>query len=490
MSKEGVWNVSSSVLLAIGESSLSDSLRQLLENGGLNVLQDEVFSLKYLDDHVQGQLPNIVIIHDLYLPSEAETQEEKDEEVLQLLEKWRADYDNDLRVVYMCVREHSDPFIGQLVARNVLDIFNKKNISSSSFVNQLLEPPRFKNVQRLSIGNLDVEFLEEDEVAQPQSIAETLEFEAGETYSEPQPTKIKPEKEPLEIGKKIGNVAGNIAKGTTGLMKGVSEIMPKGSSSENEHNELMMNDLLDLMPIEVDDSNIKSAIIGTVLIAVTGTKEHIGSTHTALSVAAYLSKVGHSVAIIECNDTDDFEKIHALYEGTKQYLKKEHFFEINGIHHYKYRSNFDLNMIYYQYEYVIIDYGDLDEATGYIEEFKRAHIRLVVTSGDEWKTNWVHEFMRKNKTMKEDCELIVPAVSRDKAEEFAELLKYDQVFAFPRQDNPYEITTETEQLVHTLLGSYIKAPLHSKMVSPKVVVLACSISIIATAAVVTILNYL
>lgn len=514
INRKGGYRVT--VLLALAQPTLSKDIRELLVSGGLAVHDEEVFHRKYLNDTIELLSPSMVIIHDLYLPSDLENPEERDLEMLQLIEYWRTEYDNDLRVVYFCVREKQDSFLSDLVARNVLDIFNERQVSLKMIREQLSDTPRFKNVQRFGTGNISVEFIEDGTVESKfQEEIDGDNSNGNDGNLEDQPSIANGRR---ELGKKISQTAGktisntavklgslgthlseHALKGTELGKKGVGlatktagtikDLIPTGPASDINSQELMMEDILDLMPVELDvTKRIKPAIIGTVLIAVAGVRPHMGATYTSISIASYLEKLGHSVAIIESNNSQDFDRIHSLYEGEKIFLKKDHYFEIDGIHHYKYREVFNLNELYSLYEYVIMDFGDLQTATGYIDEFQRAHVRCVLCSGDEWKKQWIDEFLYRNNLDKTDCLFIIPSGTDDKRKNIREMLNYDGVLPFPTEENPYSPSREAEEVIIEVLGTYLKSP--SRSFSKKALVITSVISVVVTTAIVTIFNLL
>lgn len=503
-----------SILLAITEPTFSQGIRSLLTKGGLEVIEDEVYHRKYLNDTIELNSPSMVIIHDLYLPSDLTEAAERDLEMLQLIEYWRSVYDNDLRVVYLCIRDKQDSFLSQLVARNVLDIFNERTMSQERMLEQLASPARFVNVQRFGTGNIDFEIIDDEP---PGEVNSTDTVSINEDLLMQTPSSSTKEKTDLtkkftgtatklstqltegaKKGAKLGMMgAGAAVKGAGTAVKGASalkEIIPKrqtevGPSNPKISQELMMEDLLDLMPVELDQiQRQKPAIIGTVLIAVAGVRPHLGSTHTSLTIASYLQNLGYSVAVIESNYSEDFDRIHALYEGESQLLKDENYFELSGIHHYKHRENFNLNELYSLYEYVIIDFGALQDAAGYIDEFQRAHVKCVICSGDEWKKHWIDDFLRQNRLMKNECAFIIPNAGDEKSKDLQEQLDYLDVWAFPSQDNPYQPIKDAEDVVIELLGSFIKSP--SRSFSKKALIITSVISIAITATLITIFNYL
>lgn len=499
-----------SVLLGIGDKSLSQPLKEILIKKDYDNVE-ETYHIDYLAEKVSYEQPDIVIIHE-HLQSNCTSKEEKQEEILSLIEHWRVAYNDSIRVVMICIRDRNDPFLGQLIAHNVLDIFPDKALPVHNLLNQLAAPPNFSNVKRLATTKLKVELVEDEDIEEvhvkvrknggvaTQSTAVEVEEAAEVTEPEvevteedtPSVAKEKPKKpkSEKEYGKKIGETA---AKATS-LLKNVSEKIPKiENQGESERTELFFDDLLDLLePSTNQDEFVTASVIGTVLIGVAGVKNHLGATHTALSTARFLSKAGHSVVVVECNNSKDFDRIHTLYEGSKELLQHDTYFELAGVHHYKYRANFDLNKLYSMYEYVIMDYGDLQTATNYIQEFRRAHVRLVVCSGDEWKTHWVEQFLKVNQIEKSDCTFVIPSATKEKVKDYRSLIQYEDVYAFPTQDDPYKISRETEHLMTDLLGEYLnrQSIRVGKNINTSTVVIACIACIIVTTIIFTIFTYL
>lgn len=479
-----------SVLLAIAEATISNALRKYLKSIGFDVIEDEVLHRKYLDESVELKAPGLVIIHDYYLPSEFDYDKKaKDQEMLQMIENWRLMYDQSVRVVYLCVRERSDPFLGQLVARNVLDIFHEQSIQLETF-NQLLEPPRFSNVRKFGTGNLEIEEMLKDEV-----VNEPVTEEDGGhgqitsvLLDEHQSTLTSKSTERGENHSTMMERAQQASKSVKGIVENIKDKIPKRDIDNSESEQF--KEMLDLLPLSISEVTAQRAtVIGTVLIAVAGVTAHLGSTHTSLTIARYLAQLGHTVAVIELNYSEDFDRIHAEYEGEKQYLKKDSSFDINGITHFKYRENLNLNTLYSAFEYVILDYGDLEEAAAFTEEFKRAHVRCVVCSADEWKIKWIHDFMTFNQLEVTDCVLVVPNCGQEKVDDLKGRLDYMDIFAMPTLDYPYEISKEAESTVKDILGDFIKNSSLS-VFSRKAMIAMGAISACITALVLTVVKFL
>ncbi|WP_306010140.1 MULTISPECIES: hypothetical protein [Bacillus] len=152
------------VLLAVGEPNMTSILRNHLVSSGFDVIEQEVFHRRFLEEVIQYEKPAIIFLHDSYLESDHEELRDRDQEILRMIEQWRFQYNDSLRIVYICERERTDPLLGSLVARNVLDIFYTRSIPTQLLINQILEPPKFSNVAKIGVTDIDLanlEYLEE-----------------------------------------------------------------------------------------------------------------------------------------------------------------------------------------------------------------------------------------------------------------------------------------------------------------------------------------
>lgn len=186
------------VLLAVGSPEMANILKRHLEEANIDVLESEVLHRMYLDELIEIENPSMVILHDSYLPSEYEEQAQRDEELLAFVNKWRMRHEG-LRVVFLCERDKRDPFLGDLVARNVFDIFHEQQIPAKSLIEQLAAPPRYVNVAKLGVGTLSLDF---DSVEANGEGTENVPEMIGEQAEElPKPKKqqsSKPPKPPKE----------------------------------------------------------------------------------------------------------------------------------------------------------------------------------------------------------------------------------------------------------------------------------------------------
>ena len=187
------------VLLAVGDETISSTLRHHLNNNSFEVDNNEVLHRNYLEEYVSLYNPEMLIIHDTYLPSD-EVGKEQEEEMLRLLEKFRMEYGRNLRVVYLCIRDKNDSFLPQLVARDVLDIFNEMQIDLTRFVKQLEAQPIYSNVSRFGTGLIiPARVVEEepDETEEEETVTDSTE-QNKEGAAEQLPKWMKPVKNPFK----------------------------------------------------------------------------------------------------------------------------------------------------------------------------------------------------------------------------------------------------------------------------------------------------
>ncbi|MFC0273778.1 hypothetical protein ACFFIX_20535 [Metabacillus herbersteinensis] len=138
------------VLLGIGNKDFSQILRNnlLKQEKDFIVPEQEVMHHRYLSEIVDLEKPDILVVHDYYLPSDNVGKEEREREWLSFFSKIRVDYDDAIRIVFMCERQKGDPFLSQLVGINVLDIFNNNSIDMIELIDQLNDKPRFSRVSK------------------------------------------------------------------------------------------------------------------------------------------------------------------------------------------------------------------------------------------------------------------------------------------------------------------------------------------------------
>lgn len=225
----------------------------------------------------------------------------------------------------------------------------------------------------------------------------------------------------------------------------------------------------------------KESIIGTIIIAIGSVAPHLGTTHTAISIASTLKKKGHVVALVEANASQDFDRIHALYEGEVNPILSEQQFKMNGIEHYKYRGTESIQELFAIYEYVVLDLGNFELAE-FENEFKRAHVRGILCSGHEWKFHWIEEY-RKKYFNENDIYYLLPHGTSIILSDVQGRLKDVQVLSVPSHPNPYKPSKDAEEFTENLLSGFLKG--YGKRFSKKVLVVTGMVSVSLTVVIIS-----
>ncbi|MFS0841351.1 hypothetical protein [Paenibacillus sp. 1P03SA] len=199
---------------------------------------------------------------------------------------------------------------------------------------------------------------------------------------------------------------------------------------------------------------LMETIIGSILVALIGAEHAVGTTHTTLLLANYLTRKGYSVAVIEASDKKDFAALEYAYEGRKGFTSSERMFEMRGADYYKAGLRIDLSE-FKAYDYILLDLGNYQE-TEYFEEFKRAHVQIVVGHGSEWRQKRLYEFSKANDRLDQTNYIYcVPFVDKIVLQDIKEELPEGKVFAVPAHSDPYKNKKETDVLFDTLMKDYL-----------------------------------
>ena len=143
------------VLLAIGDDKFSNILEKYLQES-FHVLTHRVYHHRYLRDMVKEYRPDILIAHDTLLErdeSDEKNESELEYEWLDHVEYFRREYEDSIRFVFICERSKGDPFLSELVNRNVYDIFYTRKVDIVGMIEQLLDRPRYSRVAHLKFNS-------------------------------------------------------------------------------------------------------------------------------------------------------------------------------------------------------------------------------------------------------------------------------------------------------------------------------------------------
>lgn len=228
--------------------------------------------------------------------------------------------------------------------------------------------------------------------------------------------------------------------------------IPKITSAEKTSSTQAVVDDEWIFEEKVSSLTRTNVVVGTVIIAVTSVQSHLGSTNTAISIAKYLKDAGNDVALVEANNSMDFERMHSLVEG-EQVTLKEDYFDLYGVPHLKYREDMDLGDIYTCYQFVVLDLGEITKSP-LKNELRRAHFKCVIASSDEWKFHWIEEFLLNVEV--EDLIFMVPSSETKETNDLASRLKNYDVFPLESHSNPYLVPDGTKNIYEKLFNNYHK----------------------------------
>jgi len=194
---------------------------------------------------------------------------------------------------------------------------------------------------------------------------------------------------------------------------------------------------------------------GVVTIAVAGIAHGLGCTHTSLSIASFLARLGYSTAIIEDSQKPSFDFLCNIMKAKKG--RVEGSFIINGLDIFPLSKNLDDidNITNFdkligkikagRYEYIVRDLGVLDSLRA--RELYRADSAFVVASAAKWRWNELIE--SKPGDYKSMGIILFPLASNDDVEDLSFYAGVRGV-ALPFSPNP--LSGNNDKLYYELLA--------------------------------------
>lgn len=134
---------------------------------------------------------------------------------------------------------------------------------------------------------------------------------------------------------------------------------------------------------------IPAASKSMITIGVCGIEPHVGTTHHAMTITAFLTKQGKKACYLESNIHGDIQKMLDIYAGSKNSVREDGSILWKGItiyHNYSF-----LDVLGEGYQFYIYDYGACRDITS--QEFAANDIKLLVSGGKPW------EFYNYNKVI-------------------------------------------------------------------------------------------
>ncbi|MED0950890.1 hypothetical protein P4T70_22645 [Bacillus mobilis] len=136
------------IVLAISDTVYTSYLREDFTGAGFEVADSDVMHIKYLDEILDMEQPNILCINDKRLNIDAGHEEKRELIILQKLRDIR--FNRDIRIVVFTERENDDEFLAKLIYLGIYDIFNSRKIDiDNKVIPQLLQESDIKNVAEI-----------------------------------------------------------------------------------------------------------------------------------------------------------------------------------------------------------------------------------------------------------------------------------------------------------------------------------------------------
>ncbi|MEC0036423.1 hypothetical protein P4L29_18475 [Bacillus cereus] len=136
------------IVLAISDTVYTAYLREDFIGAGFEVTDSDVMHIKYLDEILDTEQPNILCINDKRLNIDAGHEEKRELIILQKLRDIR--FNRDIRIVVFTERENDDEFLAKLIYLGIYDIFNSRKIDiDNKVIPQLLQESDIKNVAKI-----------------------------------------------------------------------------------------------------------------------------------------------------------------------------------------------------------------------------------------------------------------------------------------------------------------------------------------------------
>ncbi|WP_186315371.1 hypothetical protein [Bacillus thuringiensis] len=133
------------IVLAISDSVYTAYLREDFIGAGFEVADSDVMHIKYLDEILDTEKPDILCINDKRLNIDAGHEDKRELIILQKLRDIR--FQKDIRIVVFTERENDDEFLAKLIYLGIYDIFNSRKIDiDNRVIPQLLQDSDIKNV--------------------------------------------------------------------------------------------------------------------------------------------------------------------------------------------------------------------------------------------------------------------------------------------------------------------------------------------------------
>lgn len=182
--------------------------------------------------------------------------------------------------------------------------------------------------------------------------------------------------------KTMQNEIGNCFSGTETKIEPANKVF-------TEKTEIHVAPQIKPRTVETVKRNIPAVSKAMITIGVCGIEPHIGTTHHAMAITAFLTHSGEDACYLESNIHGDIQKMLDIYAGSKSAVRDDGSILWKGItiyHNYSF-----LDILGKGYRFYVYDYGACRDITS--QEFAANDIKILVSGGKPW------EFYNYNKVI-------------------------------------------------------------------------------------------
>jgi Flp pilus assembly CpaE family ATPase len=189
----------------------------------------------------------------------------------------------------------------------------------------------------------------------------------------------------------------------------------------------------------------------TIIIAVGGVYGGAGSTHTALLIADYLSRVQKQpVALWECTENPTFQILHYATHGKLLSMPKFKWGKVTLI-----ANNAEISMldaVSAKFKYVVLDLGNLENHK-HPDLFLKSDLPILVGSSSMWRIQENAKFCEQYSSYRQlNWRILLPLASKDNCDLAKVMLPGRFVSLIPFHPEVKEDQDDTDQVLEGVLS--------------------------------------
>ncbi|WP_240416666.1 hypothetical protein [Paenibacillus periandrae] len=434
------------VIIASQNTNFAGKLKTFVEQSGYKVSEIVVLA-EYLIETIEESYNNDEPIHALIITTDLahKLNDERLEFLSDCLVTIRTRH-SQIKMVVLSNEREGHPFLAELVSVGIYNIFLKSSSNDSINVREILNcfdtPKEFAEVSKYREYSSDILWRKMNRGA--------VEFTL-KTEKTKQEKKLEQNTEDHSAGSESHE-----GKISTEKQSTLTTEKPKQPSREF-HIDDNIEDYEIPFPNIVEKIVVRDRFYGSVVVAVIGIKSGTGATHCSVSIANYLARKGNKVALVECNESSDFNYIELLYKGVRDEWSNlgTKSFKIDGVNYFKSdNSNLDLiSLLSSEYTFIVMDLGSYGQTT-YFTEFLRSNIQIVVASGIEWKQRHIFDFLSKTSEYEQQSKwnIILPLADNQTITDIERDLEMDRIFSLPYHPDPFRRNEEAEKVFENIIS--------------------------------------